>query len=216
MFCRTSYFLCVAFIVGAIGGCASRQATNSRETGFVLGEVPQERIQIVPDAESRIQLDPNTVTEQSNLGPGSYCLIDSTTQGIHSLNGEQNDHALVAGRVVSIDDDKIVMDELICISRTATNTVAIPANQKRGHFTSRLFKNSGTGHKSMPVDGQIVVDRSTIKMIYPENGANWETLRNSGRWFMRPSLEFNYDLAKLEAAFQTNVRSDLKSASTNF
>ena len=103
---------------------------------------------------------------------------------------------MIAGRVVAIDEDRIVLDDVISISQKPGPAVGIPTSTKimgylfYGPFAPRLFKNSGTGHKSIPVDGEIVVDRSTLRMVQRVDGMNWDHTRRSGQWFERIGISF--------------------------
>lgn len=175
-------------VIGAVAGCAV--VTHGESKSSMPVEVGMFRLP-----------DPNTVIAESKLAPGDYCRINTSLNGIPSAGDQSNEGVNLAGRVVAIDQNRIVLGDVICISKEPATGGPNATKEKPPLLTRiapRLFKQSGIGHRSIPVDGEIAIDRSTINMISPVDGANWEIARQSGQWFERAGVSFDFNEGKRE------------------
>lgn len=182
---RFRSLICVGLLATVIEGCAV--ASGDQSTRSASGQTVQAQR---PNA--------NSVIAQSGLAPGHYCRINSVPGGVPGVDGQPGDGMKLAGRIIEMDEKRIVLGDVICISAFPAVAEGQPTKKEASlgllsGLAPRTFKKSGVGHSSMPLDGELTIDRSTITMINPVDGTNWDVARQSGQWFERIGVDFDFD-----------------------
>jgi len=145
--------------------------------------------------------------DSHQVEPGTYWRlrikdVDSTndlaSEGTNAPKNPRIDkpQASIAGLVVSVTENKIVLKDAISISATTTHEVGIPATSKHKRFPAfspRLFKQSGIGYKTIPIPGEVTVECDTISHYEPVDGTHWNRIQQSGQWFERIGIDFDFN-----------------------
>lgn len=142
--------------------------------------------------------------------PGGFCKVESISDGGRAGDSNalrnnpqpvsRNQSRVVAGRIVAIDDDQIVLADAISISANAGPATGMPISTKMlmyatyGPFASRMFKNSGVGHRTIPIPGEVKIDRASVRELQPVDGTNWDYVQQSGQWFERIGIDFDFNV----------------------
>ena len=211
---RTAQLLFASALFGPVCGCAVTTVGDSNNSYPAV-------IQLYAVVEPR-HLDPNVAIQESGLSVGDYCRVDANMTGIPSPDDRSDGMAMIAGRVAAIDENRIVLDDVVSISKKPGPAVGVPTSTKimgylfYGPFAPRLFKNTGTGHKSIPVDGEVVVDRSTLRMVQPVDGTNWDDTRHTGQWFERIGISFEETKPQTHLAQSKSKPSSLPDSTDEF
>ena len=136
----------------------------------------------------------------SQVRPGDYCKLESTPKKQDSANestatdGDSTNVThlpprIVAGRVVSIDENNIVLADAISISSDPSKVASAPVTTL---LVPRLFKVSGAGRETIAIPGEVTIERASIRDLQPVEGTLWPQIQNSGRWFERVGVDFDF------------------------
>jgi hypothetical protein len=107
----------------------------------------------------------------------------------------------VAGTVVSVDDQRIVLCDAITITQSARMT-GTPIVSKVPYF-SRLFKNSGIAHESVPIPGEISIPRSEI-LLAGELSSSGAEMLNQAQQFERIGIDFDFSNGRTQPSPATH------------
>lgn len=146
----------------------------------------------------------------SQFQPGGFCKVESipdTRPADESTVADssprpvaRNQCRVVAGRIVAIDDNQIVLADAISISANPGPVAGLPMSTKLlmyatyGPFASRMFKNSGVGHRTIPIPGEVKIERASVRELQPVDGTNWDYVQQSGQWFERIGIDFDFNV----------------------
>ena len=95
----------------------------------------------------------------------------------------------VAGRIVSVDDNSIVLADAVAIDGASAMSVGIPTGGKNP-FSSRMFKNSGILVQPVSIPGEVHIELRNVKLIESIDAATWPSV--SQAHFERIGIDFNF------------------------
>ena len=144
------------------------------------------------------------------LQPGNYCRLETTPseQGTQNESTVTDPHldertpprtSTIAGRIVSVDENSIVLAEAISISNKPGTIVSESRTTRVLALAPKLFKASGIRRETMAIPGEVTVERSSICDLQPVDGTNWAYIQNSGQWFERLGIDFDFNVPCTDA-----------------
>lgn len=167
------------------------------------GELKVSGVPLV-DLESAISSQ-NRVSTQSLLQQFEYCklIAVSTVPSLNANASTGDDKATaarqplpsekrtLAGRVVSVDEDSIVLDEVVLIDESTRQTSGIPIVQKVP-YVNRLFKNTGVSVQPVAIPGQVHVPLRDIQQVESVAATSWPSVQQNG--FQRIGVDFDFTI----------------------
>ncbi len=135
-----------------------------------------------------------------------YCKIKAVMQSPNS-DGESHSISLesqsslsdstgttgvtLAGRIVSVDDNSIVLADAVTIEEPSARSVGIRTGGKNP-FKSRLFKNAAVLVQPVSIPGEVHIELRNIKVIESIDAETWPSIRQAH--FERIGIDFDFNL----------------------
>ena len=124
--------------------------------------------------------------------PGAVSTVPSTNgEGTNSKGGFHTNRTTIAGRIVSVDDDSIVLEDVVVIDEPSARATGTPIVNKVP-YVSRLFKNSGTWVEPKSIPGQVNVSLRGVQQVESIAAANWPSVRQTGS--QRIGVDFDFSI----------------------
>ena len=140
------------------------------------------------DSASAFLIDPYAHPLQvSEVQVGQHVQLVTASQTNRELNGTSTSCSGVAGTIVSVDDQRILLRDAVKILQGSRMT-GTPIVNKVPYF-SRLFKNSGSARESVAIPGEVSIARSEILLAGELSNSGVETL-NQVQQFERIGIDF--------------------------
>ena len=95
----------------------------------------------------------------------------------------------LAGRIVSVDDNSIVLADAVAIEEPSARTVGM-ATDGKNPFARRMFKNSGILVQPVSIPGEVHIELRNVKVIESIDAATWPSVREAH--FERIGIDFNF------------------------
>ncbi len=172
---------------------------------LTIGWVPLATLE-ASTAEASKTAGSNSNSVKSLIEKFEYCKIRAIIQSPNS-GGESNSQSLelqpaqsdsnrptgvtIAGRIVSVDENSIVLADAVAIEEPSARTAGIPTGGKNP-FTSRMFKNVGVLVQPVSIPGEVHIDLRNIKVIESIDAETWPSVCHAH--FERIGIEFDFNL----------------------
>jgi hypothetical protein len=145
-----------------------------------------------PETQPVILTNVTTRTDLNRVRPGEYCELQTTVPQIDSVVGTPYNTSKIAGRVVLIDDTKIVLEETISIDDRDDKPTENAKPNKKPH-TRRGAKNIGILVSPIAIPGEVAIPRSSIQHASKIDPHSWSEYRREG--FQRKPDDFESKVA---------------------
>jgi hypothetical protein len=109
----------------------------------------------------------------------------------NSQGDVQSRPTTIAGRVVSVDDHCIILEEAIMIDESARVVTGAPIHSKIPRV-SRLFKNTGSMVEPKSIPGQITIPLREVQQVESIAASSWPSVRQAG--FQRIGIDFDFNI----------------------
>ncbi len=140
----------------------SGSSTTAQVRQRPLGPPPTLSMDDLREIEGHFQQSGFTPGLIAELKPGQHvCLLTHSTIS-RTPNSVRRSIAQVAGTIVSVDEDALVLNNAVKL--TEGRMMGTPIVSKIPYI-SRLFKNSGTGREAISIPGEVSIVRSEIQGI---------------------------------------------------
>ncbi len=198
------------------------QRTPEAGGDLTIGWVPLATVEASMGDASKTP-DSNSISVKSLLENFEYCKIKavmpSTNPGKESdSNSSEMKTSLsvstsptemnVAGRVVSVDDNSIVLADAVAIDGPSAITVGMPTGgMPTGGtipFTSRMFKNSGILVQRVSIPGEVHIELRNVKVIESIDAAVWPSIRPAH--FERIGIDFDFNVLPSRRVLRRDLR----------
>lgn len=141
----------------------SGSSTTAQVRQRPLGPPPTLSMDDLREIEGHFQQSGFTPGLIAELKPGQHvCLLTHSTVS-RTPNSVRRSIEQVAGTIVSVDEDALVLNNAVKLTegRTMTGTPIV----SKLPYVSRLFKNSGVGREAISIPGEVSIVRSKIQGI---------------------------------------------------
>ena len=170
---------------------------------LTIGWVPWATLEASTGGPSRV-LDSNSISVKSLIKNFEYCKIravmpnpnpagksDSNSTEIQILFSDSTrpPGVTLAGHIVSVDDNSIVLADAVAIEDPSARTVGMATGGKNP-FARRMFKNSGILVQPVSIPGEVHIELRNIKVIESIDAAIWPSVREAH--FERIGIDFNF------------------------
>lgn len=195
---RSAYLLPLAMLMGCAAlspgsimsvDSVAQLAGESKETVEVRREPSvggRLKIAGVPlsSFESSMTRDSGSINMKAMLEQFEYCKITADSAGLTRMK--------LAGRIVSVDDDSIVLSDAIAIDEATARTTGVSTMEKMP-YVSRLFKKNGTLFQPIPIPGEVHLALRNVHEVENIDAANWPSFQQSG--FQRVGIDFDFNIS---------------------
>ena len=162
----------LATLEASTGGPSSAIGSNSISVKSLIENFEHCKIRAVMP-------HPNTVGESDSNSSIQIPFSDSTRPPGVTL----------AGRIVSVDDNAIVLADAVAIEEPSARTVGM-ATEGKNPFARHMFKNSGILVQPVSIPGEVHIELRNIKVIESIDAATWPSVREAH--FERIGIDFNF------------------------
>lgn len=165
------------------------------QSGCVIWTPPVVKIQAQQDQSQEVPVLPATPAmmalvpgDISQIVIGQYAkLWISEPDGARPPTGEPRS---IAGRVLAMSADEIVLGNGVSLEEPIVKHRQ-PLLQKIPYY-GRLFKTTGVGVTSTPIDGEVRLVKSSVLGACPIPDSEWESFRQQ-RHFERIGVDFDFN-----------------------
>ena len=134
-----------------------------------------------PEMVMRPSPEPVVPVAWSQVASGDFCELEASIPEISKI----------AGRVVSIDENSIVMADAVSMERRDTHAHN-SGKFSKVPYANRLFKNTGVLVSPVPIPGEITLPKNSLKSLSKISPEAWPDYRREG--FARIGIDFDFDV----------------------
>lgn len=128
----------------------------------------------------------------SQVASGDFCELEASVPEIESAVMTPYNTSKIAGRVVSIDENSIVLADAVSMERRDTHAHN-SGKFSKVPYANRLFKNTGVLVSPVPIPGEITLPKNSLKSLSKIGPEAWPDYRREG--FARIGIDFDFDIS---------------------